>query len=137
MKPITQEWIEKDESDFAVAQLLLAQLQPKHDIVCFHAQQCVEKYLKACLQEANIFFPKTHELPTLLDLLLPIQPEWESLRRSVDSLTAYAVEFRYPGAHATSELSTNALKDCTDVRETIREYLQLSEIDSKRDGEEE
>ncbi len=33
---------------------------PNHDAACFHAQQCVEKYLKARLQEANVASQKTH-----------------------------------------------------------------------------
>ena len=36
---------------------------PNYDGVCFHAQQCIEKYLKAKLVEADIDFPKTHNLP--------------------------------------------------------------------------
>ncbi len=76
MKPITREWVDKAENNFTVAQLLIEQSVPKNDIICFHAQQCAEMYLKACLQEADIFFPKTHELSRLLDLLLATEPDW-------------------------------------------------------------
>jgi HEPN domain-containing protein len=52
MKQITQEWIDKAEGDFATAQREIeVQQMPNYDAVCFHAQQCAEKYLKACLQE--------------------------------------------------------------------------------------
>ncbi len=37
------------------------------DTVCFHAQQCVEKYLKAVLVSEAIDFPKTHDLEELMD----------------------------------------------------------------------
>lgn len=80
MKPITQEWINKAEGNFSSAQVLLAQPKPNVDLVCFLSQQCIEMYLKACLQEANIFTPKTHLLPSLLDLLLPAIPTWKSMR---------------------------------------------------------
>jgi HEPN domain-containing protein len=64
MKPITGEWITKAEGDFATAQRELKAIDhPNYDAVCFHAQQCAEKYLKAFLQEANIAFPKTHDPP--------------------------------------------------------------------------
>jgi hypothetical protein len=54
MKPITQEWISKAEGDFATAQReLQAQEMPNYDAVCFHCQQCIEKYLKAYLQGAS------------------------------------------------------------------------------------
>ena len=32
------------------------------DAVCFHCQQCAEKYLKARLQQDRIVFGKTHNL---------------------------------------------------------------------------
>jgi HEPN domain-containing protein len=41
---------------------LRARKSPNYDAACFHAQQCVEKYLKARLQEAGIVFTKTHNL---------------------------------------------------------------------------
>jgi HEPN domain-containing protein len=53
MNPITLEWVEKAEGDFAAAERELAVVvDPNYDAVCFHAQQCAEKYLKARLQEA-------------------------------------------------------------------------------------
>jgi HEPN domain-containing protein len=55
MQPITLEWIAKAEADFATAQRELGVTdRPNYDGVCFHAQQCVEKDLKAFLQESNI-----------------------------------------------------------------------------------
>jgi HEPN domain-containing protein len=63
MKPITAEWVEKAEGDFATARRELEiDVNPNFDAVCFHAQQCAEKYLKARLIEAGIRFPKTHDL---------------------------------------------------------------------------
>jgi hypothetical protein len=46
--------------------------------------------------------PRTHELDDLLDLLLPHDATLARLRRSVRSLTPYAVNFRYPGVRATT-----------------------------------
>ncbi|MEO1391517.1 MAG: HEPN domain-containing protein [Cyanobacteria bacterium J06634_5] len=130
MKPTTQEWVDKAEGDFSVAQLLAAQKKPSCDHICFLSQQCVEKYLKACLQEADIFFPKTHLLPALMDLLLPTAPGWEDLQPQLKSLSAYAVDYRYPGATATIELADEALQDCTSARAVIRQHLGLE--DEKR-----
>jgi HEPN domain-containing protein len=126
MKPITQEWISKAEGDFATAQREhQVQDTPNYDAVCFHSQQCTEKYLKARLQEENIAFGKTHDLSRLLDLLMPIEPSWESLRSRLDALTTYAVEFRYPGLSADQAIATQALQDCTDIRQTIRQHFSL------------
>jgi HEPN domain-containing protein len=126
MKPITQEWVNKAEGDFATAQReLQVQQLANYDAVCFHAQQCIEKYLKACLQEENIPFTKTHDLSALLDLFLPIQPGWASLRPILDALTTYAVEFRYPGVSANQAIANQAFQDCAAIRQTIRQHLSL------------
>jgi len=67
------------------------------DAICFHAQQCVEKYLKAWLTEQGVDFPKTHDLEALAKLCLPFLPELQSLMDDLRFLTSFAVEIRYPG----------------------------------------
>jgi HEPN domain-containing protein len=48
MKPTTVEWVAKAEGDFLTAgRELRARKSPNYDAVCFHAQQCAEKYLNA------------------------------------------------------------------------------------------
>jgi HEPN domain-containing protein len=74
------------------------------DIVCFHAQQCVEKYLKAFLVIKNIDFPRTHDIEYLVSLL----PEDIWLRFNIEEqrrLTAYATVTRYPGDYEPIPLS--------------------------------
>ena len=45
MKPITEEWVQKAEGDFGTAQReLLVRDRANYDAVCFHSQQCAEKY---------------------------------------------------------------------------------------------
>ncbi len=124
MKAITQEWVSKAEGDFATAQRELEVKElPNHDAVCFHSQQCIEKYLKACLQEAEISFGKTHDLTALLNLLITLEPNWNTMRPTLDALTTYAVEFRYPGASANQFLANQAFQDCSSIRQIIRQHL--------------
>lgn len=64
--------------------------------LCYHAQQCAEKALKAVLVARDIAIPKTHSIGLLLDLLseqmaVPQQVEETAV------LTDYAVLCRYPG----------------------------------------
>ena len=68
MKPETQEWVEKAEGDLKVARREGQTADQVYDAVCFHAQQCAEKYLKAWLEEHNIAFPRIHDLIALLNL---------------------------------------------------------------------
>ena len=45
MNPLTLEWEQKAEGDYAAAQWLQQATNLIHDAICFHAQQCIEKYL--------------------------------------------------------------------------------------------
>jgi len=50
MNEIVSEWVQKAQADLLTSRRELAvQDDPNYDAVCFHAQQCAEKYLKACL----------------------------------------------------------------------------------------
>ena len=65
MNAILAEWIAKAEGDLATAQReLRARRAPNYDAVCFHSQQCAEKYLKAFLISEGIEPPRTHNLIT-------------------------------------------------------------------------
>ncbi len=59
MGDVVHEWIEKAEEDFRVA-LSLRRLRrhPAHNSVCFHSQQCIEKYLKAYFKMKDLLFAK-------------------------------------------------------------------------------
>jgi HEPN domain-containing protein len=126
MKPLTQEWVNKAEGDFATASReIRARKAPNYDAVCFHAQQCVEKYLKARLQEEGIAFKKTHDLGALLDLLVPIEPSLNIFCGSLDSLTDAAVEVRYPGFSVDKKVAREMFKTCIEVRNSMSLSLGL------------
>ncbi len=121
MKPLTQEWVDKAEGDFATAgRELRARKDPNYDSVCFHAQQCVEKYFKAYLQDSGIAFAKTHDLVALLDLLLPIESSWDVFRLRLRGLTTAAVEIRYPGKSANKLDAKEMYKLCREIRALVR-----------------
>lgn len=47
---VTKEWVEKAENDFDSATILMrARTRRPLESICFHVQQCVEKYLKSLL----------------------------------------------------------------------------------------
>jgi HEPN domain-containing protein len=124
MKLLTREWIEKAENDWgSLLREIRARKNPNYDAACFFAQQCVEKYIKARLVEANVYFKKVHDLAYLLGLAAKIEPLWMAYEQEFRLLTDYAVEFRYPGMSADLELARNALKICKSFRETARQSL--------------
>jgi HEPN domain-containing protein len=126
MKPITREWVDKAEADYAAA-LILRRSRKKHtrDIVCFHLQQCAEKYVKGRLEEAGIRFPKTHDITRLLELAIPVEPLWVTLRPASSALTVYAVDIRYPGLAATPVHVQTLLPAAKHIREFARAALGL------------
>ena len=65
MKTLTEEWIAKAENDHEMA-LRAMKDATIPEAACFHAQQCLEKYLKAILQENEIHFERVHDLGLLL-----------------------------------------------------------------------
>src|SRR5215471_3695038 len=67
---VAWEWVTKAENDLKTAahSLRLGKGCPT-DTVSFHAQQVVEKYLKALLTARGIPFPKTHNIRTLVEML--------------------------------------------------------------------
>lgn len=90
MNRLTEEWIEKAEGDFHTAlREHDAAKDQNYDAVCFHSQQCIEKYLKARLQEAGVNFDRTHVLPDLLNLALNVEPTWQTMQSSLSTLTPY------------------------------------------------
>ena len=133
MNPVTRDWIKKAEGDFSIAcREMRARKAPNYDGVCFHAQQCAEKYLKARLHAAELQFPRTHDLGVLIDLAKNIEPEWEVVRPAARMLTDYAVRFRYPGAFATKTQAREAVKACELLRERARTALRLAAKPTKK-----
>lgn len=65
------------------------------EIVGFHAQQAVEKCLKAVLAKHRVEVRKTHDLQALLDLLIQNNLPAPPGREGIDALGPFAVELRY------------------------------------------
>lgn len=97
-----REWAKKAEADRIAAlrafkdSLLRAD---QAEIACFHAQQCVEKYLKALIAKKGETVPRTHDLLTLV--LHAKSMGMGSLSVELRRLNQYAVDIRYPGASAS------------------------------------
>ena len=98
-------WMTKANHDLEVTKL--DKILPS-DIVCYHAQQAAEKYLKAFLiaNDADIKLEKfhIHDIDRLLVKCALIDPEFEKLSNmGIGKLTEYAVNIRYPGDYDMAE----------------------------------
>jgi len=91
-----EDWLRHARSDLALAQqwqvpdVLLVTL-------CFHAQQTVEKSLKAVLVQCGVAFPYTHDLARLITLAQSVRLPWPEALEAAATLTVYAAGSRYPG----------------------------------------
>ncbi len=122
MNDTVKEWIDKAERDLATAKRELATVeQPNYDAVCFHAQQGIEKLMKALLIQLGAIPTKTHDLSFLDQLLSPVCPKWSWPSDDLRFLTRAAVAFRYPGESADREEAAQAL----DISDRLRGKLLL------------
>jgi len=126
MKPLTAEWVAKAERDFATMERESQVAEdPNFEGICFHAQQCAEKYLKARLCEAGVTFGRVHNLVALLESVLDWEPSWERYRADLAYLSAFAVSVRYPGDSADWDSATDARHKCRVFRMAARQSLGL------------
>lgn len=93
----TKKWLRKAESDLKIGKDEIKTEEPATDAICFHMQQCVEKYLKAFLIFNHKEIRKTHDIAELIENCCEIDSSFAELYRiEADRLTNYAVEIRYP-----------------------------------------
>ena len=120
-------WIIKADHDLKTAKDELTANDPATDTVCFHTQQCVEKYLKAYLVFNGIEIIKslkTHDISELIDYCKDIDKDFEQLisDNDADRLTNYSIEARYPDDFylPSVEESNQAIYIAENVKEFVK-----------------
>jgi HEPN domain-containing protein len=122
---LVRQWVEKAEEDLTNARhTLTLTLGCPLGTVCFHAQQCAEKYLKALLTLHSVAFPKTHDLPNLLNMV-PASVGLNMDASQVSPINRYSVEARYPGEWdpVTRADAEEAVAIAHKIRDAIRQHL--------------
>ena len=132
---VIREWVAKAENDLKNAShtLKLGRECPV-DTVCFHAQQCVEKYLKSVLILRNIPFPKTHDIEALHALIPPLdRPQMSPMDQK--RLTRYATAMRYPGDYLPTTLAEarSSVALARRIRKDIRSILPKAALRKRRE----
>jgi HEPN domain-containing protein len=95
-KEYIMNWLFRANEDISVLDNLFTSDPEKFaSTICFHAQQAVEKFLKAFLIYHDIDFPKTHDLDFLLKECMKIDKTvFQDI--NLGSLTDFGVSIRYP-----------------------------------------
>ena len=129
MKPTTHEWLTRAAEDLAAAQVLLSR-PDLTNMVAFHAQQAVEKALKAVIEELDLGFVRTHSLTRLYELVRPHYPIIGDMDM-LDRLDSVYIEARYPGdmgllptGKPTSDEATNLFEFANDIFQRLQTSLQ-------------
>ena len=78
---LAQHWLRKADNDLVTARQTLLLSGGPTDTPCFHAQQAIEKTLKALLTAAQIPFQRIHDLSRLLDQAPPSIARFGILQR--------------------------------------------------------
>ncbi|MBA7581900.1 hypothetical protein ES708_23813 [subsurface metagenome] len=96
MKEITKDWIKSAIDDLKIIRKIIDDETLAHQIA-FHAQQAIEKSLKAIVEEYEIDFMRTHSLETLLsktkEYLITLSINIDIIKK----LDQLYIDARYPG----------------------------------------
>ena len=117
MKTITADWLRSAGTDLETIDEILDNLNLTA-IVAFHAQQCVEKCLKAILEEFDIDMKKTHNLlvlKTAVERRCSINLDEDIL----SLLNKLYIDSRYPGSFGLLPTGAPTLEE-------VREFAQFA-----------
>jgi HEPN domain-containing protein len=108
------------ERDYKAFLILKNEKEVGSSIIYFHAQQAIEKFLKAVLISKKIDPKKTHDLNELAyllqrhNLVLPVSIE------KLSTLTPYAVIFRYDDM----EIETISREEAEAMIKTVQQWAE-------------
>ena len=130
MKNLTKDWIFMADRDLSAAEILSKDDYPLTNIVVFHCQQAIEKYLKAFLVENDIPIIKTHDLVRLNKIIqkikkLDIDREKLALVNDVYSESRYPAEMGLlPDGMPTNKYAKEFIEYAKEVKAIIHEELK-------------
>jgi len=124
------EWVTYADDDLIMAKHgLTIEVGNPYKLIAFHAQQCIEKYLKAYLVYREVDFPYTHDISQLLELCSDLV-DWTSEIIEASKMTVYASTSRYLGIDRVISRSDaqSAIDIAVKVRNVIRKALSKEGI---------
>ena len=109
-------WFQFAEMDFQTAIHLYENMYPPpREIICFHCQQAVEKFLKGLLINFGEEIIKTHDLTLLVSRLKNFVDLSDDEKKICAKLSLYAVETRYPHELEIQEQHVKAAVEDTKI----------------------
>lgn len=130
--PKLEEWIYLAEQDLALCEHLSPDMEKWKEPICFHAQQSVEKFLKAAVVRLGRRPPPTHDLEELIDMLELLGADFRAVKQACLSLSRYAITARYPHDDSSfpairqikAAQAKHAIESAELVAAAVRPYLK-------------
>ena len=121
------EWIRSAENDYTAVIELMKLYKKPAEIIAYHCQQTIEKYLKAILVQEGQPVPFIHDLYKLNLLCGAFLPNLSPLNELCERLTPYGTATRYPGGSMTVDVEKmpTIIHWTEQIRDIIRSYFQL------------
>lgn len=126
------ELVRKAELDFMTVQRLEPAILA--EVICFHCQQCAEKYLKAVISSRGTVPDRIHDLLVLHVRASGLGVAREELLPDLALLNPYAVVVRYEGT-ASPEMACRAIAAMERVRAALRETLGIEDAHAQTEHE--
>ena len=139
---IWNDWYRFGDMDLEAAETLRDYSPQKPlEIICYHCQQSAEKYLKGYLIANGEKAPRTHDLRLLQGLCYKINPVFDDIADTCDTLTIYSIQPRYPvESHIGESEAIQAIREAKIVQAFVlkltNEMLQTEQsvkCDQKED----
>jgi len=128
MKILTQEWLNAAHDDLLTIEQIIHEEDLTH-IVAFHAEQAIEKCLKAMLEEDEVEFPKTHDLSRLHRLLNESYHFYIDRQDILQTLNTLYIDSRYPGEFGLLPNGKPTLEDAREFYRFAREiHVRVSDL---------
>ena len=119
-----KDWITLADEDLAALDILAPVKEAPQAVVCFHAQQAVEKLLKAFLVFHRQAPTEAHNVAALIAEAGRIDPALRLLARECEPLSNYFAMYRSPDG--------SARPDCGEAREAVAAAHKMkAEISSR------
>lgn len=125
---IAKEWFKTADLDYGSALFLLKMKPMPLEIICYHCQQCAEKYLKGFIAYFGGGVFKTHDLLVLNKRCSEINDRFHEIEEACIQLTDYGVNIRYPYHLEISENDVRqAITDAHKIKEFVFGIIQGNE----------
>ncbi len=124
-KELVKEWFFIADKDLGSA-IFLKNMKPVPlEIICYHCQQCAEKYLKGFLAFKEEKIEKSHDLILLNKKCREYNIDFKEIEDECLRLTDYGINVRYPFHINLTEYDMKiAIKDATKIKEFVSKKLE-------------